>query len=405
MGGQTVFARWRNGFLVTAVLLCIGYRVLSVHNGRDQMADFRVYYDAASALRTGDQVYGLAFGVSSGFYKYAPVAAALFIPFTWLDYAVAAHLYYALVTLAILMAVVLFAAEMRRETGEQKAWWLFLFPVVFLADHLERELHLGNVNVFLLLLAYAVFCSIRSGREWLAGLLFAVIVVFKPHFLVLAPWIVWKQQWRAIFSFCISLPVLLAMPALLTGWSQNLSLHNQWIAAMRDHNVHLSESPNTVYGILHHWLLKPMHLTVTDWFVPAVFAGVALALLVYVLFLDARQPRWKAVPYMEFFLPLALVPNIVHTDTEHFMWTLPLLFIIAALMREAWQGKWGSWIFLVVAFIPYTLNSPDIVGKRGAHMFDEEGGLGAANLVIVLVAVWVHNRYHQRRMAPDLPAI
>ena len=399
------FAMWRTWFVAGALLLCLAYRLLSVHNGRHQMADFRVYYDAAVALKGDTQVYGLAFGVSSGFYKYAPVAAAAFIPFTWMDYGTASHLYYALVVLGILLIILLFVREVQKQMGEGSYAWLFLFPVIFLADHLERELHLGNVNIFLILLAYCVFRCIRNGREWMAGALFALIIVFKPHFLVLAPWIVWKQQWRAICSFAVALPLLMLLPAFITGWTGNYDLHLQWIGAMRDHNVHLAESPNTIYGMISQWVLRPLGMKPTTWFVPVVFGLAALALLFYMLYLDARNPRWKLVHFIEFFLPLALVPNLVHTDTEHFMWTMPLLFLIAALMRESWQGKWVFWPFLVAAFIPYSLNSPDLVGREIAKRFDVGGGLGIANLIIVGVALVMHQRYHQRRTAPEIPAI
>lgn len=41
---------------------------------------------------------------------------------------------------------------------------------------------------------------------------------------------------------------------------------------------------------------------------------------------------------------------------------------------------------MALAFIPFTLNSPDIVGRKAMLLFDAGGLLGVANLLILLVA-------------------
>ena len=75
----------KKGFAIAVTLLCLGYLALEWYNGRAQMADFRVYYDAANALLSGKTLYGKAFGVSSGFYKYSPFACIPFIPLALLQ--------------------------------------------------------------------------------------------------------------------------------------------------------------------------------------------------------------------------------------------------------------------------------------------------------------------------------
>ena len=86
-------------------ILCLGYYALEWTNGRAQMADFRVYYDAANALLHSDTLYGKAFGVSSGFYKYSPFACIPFIPLALLPYGLASALYYLLTTAAIIFSL------------------------------------------------------------------------------------------------------------------------------------------------------------------------------------------------------------------------------------------------------------------------------------------------------------
>jgi hypothetical protein len=89
-------------FSISVAILCIAYYILEWYNGRAQMADFRVYYDAANALIHGDTLYGKAFGVSSGFYKYSPFACIPFIPLAVIPYPIASILYYGITTAAII---------------------------------------------------------------------------------------------------------------------------------------------------------------------------------------------------------------------------------------------------------------------------------------------------------------
>ena len=89
-------------FVIITFLLCLGYYILETINGRAQMADFRVYYDAANAFLHNTQLYGKSFGVSSGFYKYSPFACIPFIPLAVFPYAVASVIYYLLVTFSMI---------------------------------------------------------------------------------------------------------------------------------------------------------------------------------------------------------------------------------------------------------------------------------------------------------------
>jgi hypothetical protein len=43
-------------------------------------------------------------------------------------------------------------------------------------------------------------------------------------------------------------------------------------------------------------------------------------------------------------------------------------------------------VLLTLAFIPFALNSPDIVGSKIRLLFDE-GGLGVANVLILVCAL------------------
>ncbi|MFM7726427.1 MAG: hypothetical protein ACKO7B_06980, partial [Flavobacteriales bacterium] len=99
----------------------------------------------------------------------------------------------------------------------------------------------------------------------------------------------------------------------------------------------------------------------------------------------ANKLRWSnEIRFTEFFLLVGLVPNLVHTDTEHFMWVWPMLALAIQQALNIDSPRRNVQIaLLMIAFIPFAINTPDIVGERVRLLFDE-GGLGIANLIILL---------------------
>ncbi|MBX7052115.1 MAG: DUF2029 domain-containing protein [Flavobacteriales bacterium] len=376
-------------FTVITGLICLGYYFLELANHRAQMADFRVYYDAANAFIHDTQLYGKAFGVSSGFYKYSPFACIPFIPLAILPYPIASFIYYLLIMAAICWFMVKLFHELHpsRDWKSSRYGWALFLVALFMADHLERELHLGNVNLFLLILGYAVFLALRSNRQIRAGIFMGILLLFKPHFLILLPYFVWKKKWTTLFAGFGTILMGVLIPTLIKGYDGNVQLHAEWLMAMKDHNVKLEESPNTIYGILNHFVLNH-HGSL--WLVIAVLMLVA-GLFAYFLIRNKRIEQHEEIRFSEYFLLIALIPNLTHTDTEHFMWSWPLIaYVIISLLTQPVAGPWKYAIAMFLAFIPYCVNSPDIVGKKIRFLFDEGGLLGTANLIIILCAVLIY---------------
>jgi hypothetical protein len=370
-------------------ILCLGYYALEWTNGRAQMADFRVYYDAANALLHSDTLYGKAFGVSSGFYKYSPFACIPFIPLALLPYGLASALYYLLTTAAIIFFSLRVASYLQGLAKSEVAWQLPLITGLFLIDHLERELHLGNVNLLLLILLFETFVLLKSHRDAKAGLLYGIVLLFKPHFLLLLPYFIWKRRVTTLATTLSTFVAGLLLPAMVLGWQANLQLLHQWATAMTDHNMALQLSPNTIYGLINRFCFNG---NAGSWLVMAVLATVALSFVGWMLQLDKREGQvWsREVRYIEYFFLIGIVPNLVHTDTEHFMWVWPLLALAVQAVLQTENAKRRVILALLAfAFIPFAINSPDIVGKRVQHIFDE-GGLGLANILVLCCGIIAH---------------
>lgn len=362
-------------------LLPVLYLVLLFINHRFQLSDFNVYYGAADALMNGEQVYGKAFGLSSGFYKYSPEILVPFLPFALLKYDLAAVLFYLINTGIILLVLNEFKQTFFKSYEWGKEVWFFLIvTVLFFGDQLERELFLGNVNALLLLLALWAVRSIENKQHAKAGLIYAVILCFKIHFLILLPYFILKKEWKVLLYTIVGL-IGMAITLFICVPNRFVVLHTQWLKAVQAHNVQLDHSPNTIYFFIQK-ILSSVHMSVIP--IAAVLIGLGLAGAAYLSFI------WKKIgagfQSQEALILVALIPVLTHTDTEHFLWAMPF-FIMILMTISTWnkKGKLTAGIVLLFASIPFLFNSPDIVGKTLSKQLDE-GGIGFMLILLLLLS-------------------
>jgi hypothetical protein len=367
-------ARW---FALFPVL----YLVLLFVNQRFQLSDFNVYYGAADALMNGEQVYGKSFGLSSGFYKYSPEALVPFLPFALLKYDVAAVLFYLLNAGILVLLLNEFKQTFFKQISWGKeVWFMLAMTFLFFGDQLERELFLGNVNALLLLLTLWSVRSIDNKQYAKAGIIYAVVLCFKIHFLILLPYFILKKEWKVLLYTLLGL-MGAALVLFVCVPNRFIVLHSQWLKAVQAHNVQLDQSPNTVYFFIQK-ILSSVHMAVVP--TAAVLIGLAIAGLIYLKFI------WKNVgkgfQSNEALLLLALIPVLTHTDTEHFLWAMPF-FLMILMTISTWNknGKTIGYAALVLASIPFLFNSPDIVGKGLSKQLDE-GGIGLSIMLLLVLS-------------------
>ena len=362
-------------------LLPVLYLVLLFVNYRFQLSDFNVYYGAADALMNGEQVYGKSFGLSSGFYKYSPEVLVPFLPFALLKYDVAAVLFYLLNTGILVLLLNEFKQTFFKQISWGKeVWFMLAMTFLFFVDQLERELFLGNVNALLLLLSLWSVRSIDNKQYAKAGLIYAVVLCFKIHFLILLPYFILKKEWKVLLYTLLGL-MGAALVLFVCVPNRFVVLHSQWLKAVQGHNVQLDQSPNTIYFFIQK-ILSSVHMAVVP--KAAVLIGLAIAGLTYLKFI------WKNIgkgfQSNEALILLALIPVLTHTDTEHFLWAMPF-FLMILITVSTWnkRGKWIGALGLICASIPFLFNSPDLVEKTLSKQLDE-GGIGLSLLLLLLLS-------------------
>ncbi len=367
-------------------LLPVLYLVLLFVNYRFQLSDFSVYYGAADALMNGEQVYGKSFGLSSGFYKYSPEALVPFLPFALLKYDVAAVLFYLLNSAILILLLNEFKQTFFKQISWGKdVWFMLAMTFLFFGDQLERELFLGNVNALLLLLALWSVRSIDNKQYAKAGIIYAIVLCFKIHFLILLPYFILKKEWKVLLYTVLGL-LGAALVLFVCVPNRFIVLHSQWLKAVQAHNVQLDQSPNTIYFFIQK-ILSSVHMAVVP--KAAVLIGLAIAGLTYLKFI------WKNIEKgfqsNEALILLALIPVLTHTDTEHFLWAMPF-FLMILITVSTWnkKGKITAAIVLLCASIPFLFNSPDLVGKTLSKQLDE-GGIGLSLLLLLLLSFFYHS--------------
>lgn len=376
------------------------------HVGRSGMADFRVYFDAASLALKGSSPYGQAFGVSSGFYKYAPVALVPFLPLVALGWFWARWVYWGILLVGLAWGLPRLVDGIGRRLGHSSPSpgmrsWVMVGLAIIGSHHLGRELLLGNINA-LLLLALGVWWSwvgrsgpaeAVGGRAVAGGALMGLVWAFKPHFLVLLPWMmVRKPPIHAVLSV-VAFGVALLLPALGLGWSTNLAWLQDWWETIRMHNTDTSHSANTLSAMLG--LSSPWSTLLT-----AASLGAWGGWVLWGKFRSINRDR----PFWEAAAGVALLPNWVHTDTEHFLWSLPWVAVWLWRLADAraWEGTGSRWRWvvgavLVLCCIPYTTGTPDLWGRELAAWLERGGALGWANVVLVLGGLWLALGLPERR--------
>lgn len=380
---------WKSSAALFA--LCLVFGALNIYNGRFEMRDMQVYFDAAGKLLAGESPYGQAFGLSSGFYKYSPAAALLFAPLHAVSWFAARVMFYLLISASIAWHLPRFMVRIAGQFDRSSAvtGLAIALTALTLAGHVSRELLLGNVNWLLLVVLLLAFFRMER-QPYLSGVLFAFALAFKPHFAVLIPWFFLRQQFAVLIAALSALLVLFFLPAAGWGMEHNLDLLHEWLNAMRAHNQALADSPNTLYGVPSRWFGIE-----GSWLVLMTLSIVAVALGVWILMNWYRESLGRLKPrhnlFLEYALILAIIPNLVHTDTEHFMWTFPLLTLFFMLL-PALAMKWRVLLLAVWALcvIPYTIATPDLWGADGARWLEQSGVLGWANVVLCFAALAAH---------------
>ena len=358
--------------------------VLENINGRFWLSDFQVYYSAAKALRTHAEVYNVVFGVDTGLYKYSPLVLLFFIPFSFLAFKTAAIIFYGVSSIAVCYAFVLtqhLVARFLPGLTNRQAVLIISLAFFCTLNHLFREMHLGNVNMIMVCIILKAWNSILENRNLQAGILCGLAVLFKPYFILLAIPVLLQKKYKVILFALIIIIAMALFFLIFFGWGDLLILHQKWFGAMSDHSVFLSSS-HTIQSLLFNY--TGMGLAPT-WLIFTV-VGLLLSLFYLLAIKPASLNTDLIIVHLSISI-LALIPNLLITDTEHFLFSVPL--IVWCLSCLTIQRNRTMMILFIVAVLLYGANSPEFFGSELSDTIENSGILGLANLMLVSISSYL----------------
>jgi len=380
------------GFVIFSTLFFILSFIIENINGRFWLNDFKVYYLAAQALLEGKEVYGVPFGLNTGFYKYSPFILFGFFPLSVLPYFIASTIHFILISVSSILVILIIQKMMQQyifKTGNKVQSLLLSVSFICILTHLVRELHMGNMNMILLLLLSVGFLFTLKSKYILGGICIGIVIVTKPYFLLLMLPFVFHKKIKVIVSAIGTIIFSFFGTFFVFGFSKAISLHQSWVAAMLEHNNYIT-SHETVLSLIKYYIYPSA---------PNSFQYIGLALVVIIYFLifiyrniiakkSLQKSKNENVYFIiECYTLLAIIPNLLLTDTEHFLFSLPLIILLLNYLF-IYKHLLPIVFFSILIFL-YEGNSSDILGNRLADKFDEMGMLGISNLFIIMFSIYV----------------
>lgn len=359
-------------------------------NGRFWLNDFKVYYMAAKALLGGEQVYGIPFGESSGLYKYSPFVLFAVFPYMPFSFETAAVFHFFVLGLVIVSVFYvtwdIFSRHLLRETPKNLNLLISLAFVCVLI-HFVKELHLGNINVVLLLLCCLSLRALLNSKNVLSGILFGLVVLTKPFFLILILPLLFRKKWSALAGLGGTLLAGFLIPSVFFGFSKTVFLYKEWIYNIFAHNA-TYPGHNSMQYLLHYYI----NPGIPNEFQYVIIAGGGLLFLIMHYFNRKYEIRNEnsaqsqgAGLIMEWFVLVAVLPNLVKTDSEHFLCSLPLIMLIIFYLASKRQIM-PIILFIILIFF-YGANSNDVLGSELSDRLFNMGLIGISNMFIIAMSL------------------
>lgn len=386
-------------YILLMVLLFIVFVVIEAINERFWLHDFQVYYDAATNFFSGKTVYGITFGLGSGYYKYSPFGLFIFFPLTLINYDVAKVIYFIFLSSLIIMTVIMSDQLVKEKLfGQHNTKLRLLIPLLItiaFLQHIYYELHLGNINILLLLLSLAGLHLLLKKKDWAAGLLLALAILIKPHFLILFPLLFLRKRFVTIVSCIAGIVFGLFIPSLYGGFSTNMQLLNQWKNSMMLHNTAPVKGQDTIYSWLYRFTGSSIAEANQNIFVLSVL--VLIALLMFALYIYHRRSEAKIIDnnglelnnsVFEYLVLIALIPNLTVTDSEHFLFSVPLIAWVINYLFIRKPGLLLTASTVIILFL-YGGNLREMIGAPISKWMTATGILGLGNILLVGMSVYL----------------
>lgn len=393
---QSPLAAWmkrhRRPLLLGALLAIFVWQwAITLRDARD----FGVYYTAGGRMITGAELYD-----SSDFtklsYKYSPVLAFLFVPFSLLPLKLAQTAWFAvnfLLTIALpplALALVGARGEHQGSQGARSADHRLLVYALALAlsqRYVLLNATAGQVVALQLALALSGLLLLERDRLLAGGALLGLAIMVKISPMLLLGYLLLQRRWKAIGVTVVATAAWALVPALRYGFIENIRVHLRWLEFIQEGNTldQLVRSQNqSLLSLVTRFLVEtPYGMNIVDLplervtplYGPALFGGFFVLLAVLHTWLRRGAGEDKAdraavslvaiLMYMTVFSPLAWRYNYL---TVIVAW----VFVADRVLRGLRTRR--TWILVGTSVALGALTTRDFVG-RGLETWTHVAGV------------------------------
>jgi hypothetical protein len=390
-----------NGFSLLVAIVCLLTFMLNMINGRFLLGDFRVYYTATANFFSGGPVYLVSFYTGSGFYKYSPVTLIFFLPYMCFNYHTAAIIHFFILGATYWYLFVVIGKMMQDyfliRRGKYDAWLLSI-SFICIVIHLTRELYLGNINIILLLLSYLAIRNFLPGKNLQGGILLGIVILAKPYLLILMLPLVLRRKWKALTWLSFTITCGLIIPFIFPGPLKSIGMYRDWIKTVLMHSGDFPGMTSLDYLLRHLFPAWPV------WGILLIFFSVISMVAIFILSnIHNEKPEGKLSGMspmdfsFEWFLLLALLPNLIRTDWVLLQFSAPVIIFMVFCISARKLYWWIPVLVLLLFF--YGANSDDLLGRDISRAILHSGLMGLSNFFLVLVSLFMFLDLRKRAAA------
>ena len=354
LGTKTLLLIW--------VFICIAFGWLAWPMFWNQSTDYGLYYSLGELFAAGQGMDIYVTGEQGPWFGYPAWVAPIFYVLQWIPVMQSRGLFFLLKILLLCAWPFLLVQCSASAKGATRSYVLAGAAILVVFPAIFEEILAGNINTFLLTLAFGAFALSRHGYYLVSAAMLTFIAAFKPQYaLFLAP-LALISPLRAIWGGLLSGASILAIAASQFGLQGLIALMTRWTELMASPLALPSDANNmSSTGVIAR-LLSPLGLSQSGdlqnmnllsipydnaMFIARIFAGALSAAMVLML-----AKRWRAGRedwLLEVYAGICLVTLVVTPVIwlTHYMFLALPIFAIGQIYLKA-NAKLVSGMFFAM---------------------------------------------------------
>jgi len=377
--------------LAFILIVCLSFLFAEAINHRLWLSDFEVYYKAAYRLINAENLYRHS---EDGHYifKYSPVSALIFIPFTLFSFGVAKIIYWLFLTGIIILnfyiSVRLLSPKIGLNPDSKRINVLYVVSALILALHFLRELHLGQVNYLLLFMYILVLSALIKERVITASVLLSLSLFIKPFGLIFLPYLIYRKKLKALLMVGISSVVWSFIPLLFyKNWNLFIHQYYAWFNEIGIEMGHkqalLANANHTLFSVIARF--TPLRFFLSDpSFTPFYQFAIVVALLFffYKVFNLSSKNMIVENTILDFYLIVGFIPLLAFTSENAFVFEQ--LLVIAVLFYFKLLST-SDKILVILSFVLIGGNFAELLGHRLSAFLDNNSFVSIGAMLLMFV--------------------